>query len=35
MTAVGRVYTLVRREALSDWHGVEFLVHLLRVAYGQ
>src|SRR5207302_5359758 len=32
MTPAGRVYTLVRQEALNGSHSVEFLLHLQRVA---
>jgi transposase len=32
MTAEGKVYTLVRQEALTGLHVIEFLVHLQRVA---
>lgn len=32
MTPAGRVYTLARHESLNGSHGVEFLVHLTRVA---
>src|SRR3954469_17809424 len=32
MTPAGRIYTLARQESLNGSHGVEFLVHLLRVA---
>jgi transposase len=32
MTPQGKVYTLVRQEALNGWHTIEFLLHLLRVA---
>ncbi len=32
MTPAGRIYTLVRQESLNGLHGVEFLVHLMRVA---
>ena len=32
MTPDGKVYTLVRQEALNGMHTVEFLTHLLRVA---
>jgi transposase len=32
MTPAGRVYTLVRQESLNGLHGIEFLLHLLRVA---
>ena len=32
MTPAGKVYTLARQESLNGSHGVEFLVHLMRVA---
>jgi transposase len=32
MTPEGRVYTLIRPEALNGLHCIEFLLHLLRVA---
>jgi transposase len=32
MTPAGKVYTLVRQEALTGWQSIEFLEHLLRVA---
>ena len=35
MTPAGKVYTLARQESLNGSHGVEFLVHLLRVAAGR
>jgi hypothetical protein len=35
MTPAGRIYTLVRQESLNGSHGVEFLVHLMRVAAGR
>src|SRR6266566_2288068 len=35
MTPAGRVYTLARQESLNGSHGVEFLVHLMRVAAGR
>jgi transposase len=35
MTPRGRVYTLTRQESLDGSHGVEFLVHLMRVTAGR
>lgn len=35
MTPAGRLYTLARQESLDGSHGVEFLVHLRRVAAGR
>lgn len=32
MTPAGKVYTLARQESLNGLHGIEFLLHLLRVA---
>jgi transposase len=32
MTPAGKVYTLVRQEALNGLHSIEFLTHLLRTA---
>jgi transposase len=32
MTPTGKVYTLVRQESLNGQHGIEFLVHLQKVA---
>lgn len=32
MTPAGRLYTLARQESLNGSHGVEFLVHLMRLA---
>ena len=32
MTPEGKVYTLVRQEALNGQHSIEFLTHLLQVA---